>query len=64
MEKNEPEEIPDFGPEMPPMDEEGNMITEKKIIAGKVDDKSQSELKASIKKKGANSYYYAHNYEG
>ena len=30
----------------------------------KVDDKDQSELKASIKKKGGNSYYYAHNYEG
>ena len=58
----------DIGPEMPPMDEDGNMIKEekikeKKIIGGKVDDKNQSELKASIKKKGANSYYYAHNYE-
>ena len=53
----------DIGPEMPPMDEEGNMIKEQKIIGGKVDDKSQSELKASIKKKGANSYYYAHNYD-
>ena len=29
----------DFGPEMPPMDDDGNMIKEKKIIAGKVDDK-------------------------
>ena len=53
----------DFGPEMPPMDENGNMIKESKINGMKVDDKSQSELKASIKKKGANSYYYAHNYD-
>ena len=30
----------------------------------KVDDKDLSELKASVKKKGGNSYYYAHNYEG
>ena len=29
----------------------------------KVEDKSQSELKSSIKKKGQNSYYYAHNYD-
>ena len=29
----------------------------------KVADKSQSELKSSIKKKGQNSYYYAHNYD-
>ena len=28
-----------------------------------MDDKSQSELKTSIKKRGQNSYYYAHNYE-
>ena len=29
----------------------------------KVDDKAASELKSSIKKKGQNSYYYAHNYD-
>ena len=43
-----------FGPEMPPDFVNGE----------KVDDKEKSELKASIKKKGANSYYYAHNYDG
>ena len=30
----------------------------------KTDDKTKSELKASIKKLGQNSYYYAHNYDG
>ena len=30
----------------------------------KVENKEDSELKSSIKKKGGNSYYYAHNYEG
>ena len=30
----------------------------------KVADKELSELKTSIKKKGGNSYYYAHNYDG
>ena len=33
-------------------------------IAGKVSNKDESELKASIKKKGGHSYYYAHNYDG
>ena len=56
-------ETADIGPEMPPLDEDGNMIKDQKIIAGKVNDKNESELKASIKKKGANSYYYAHNYD-
>ena len=30
----------------------------------KVDDKAESELKASIAKRGQSSYYYAHNYDG
>ena len=30
----------------------------------KVEDKSESELKASIAKRGQSSYYYAHNYDG
>ena len=34
------------------------------VNGSKVEDPSESELKASIKKRGANSYYYAHNYEG
>ena len=34
------------------------------VVAGKVEDKDASELKQSIKKKGANSYYYAHDYSG
>ena len=29
-----------------------------------VEDKDESELKASIAKRGQNSYYYAHNYAG
>ena len=44
----------DFGPVPPPS----------AVTGLKVDNKEESELKASIKKKGANSYYYAHNYEG
>ena len=44
----------DFGPIPPP-----------EVVNGtKVNDVEQSALKASIKKKGANSYYYAHNYDG
>ena len=31
---------------------------------GFVEDPAKSALKASIAKKGQNSYYYAHNYEG
>ena len=30
----------------------------------KTENKDESALKESIKKKGSNSYYYAHNYEG
>ena len=48
------ESTADFGPVPPPEDSTGQ----------KVEDKDKSELKASIKKKGQNSYYYAHNYEG
>ena len=48
---NKPEEM---GPIPPP-----NMLN-----GTKVDDPEQSALKQSIKKKGTNSYYYAHNYEG
>jgi hypothetical protein len=33
-------------------------------VAGFVENKEQSELKSSISKKGGNSYYYAHNYDG
>ena len=29
-----------------------------------MENKDESELKNSIKKKGQNSYYYAHNYDG
>ena len=57
------------GPELPPEFKEDAIVEEKKeepktVIAGKVDDKDKSELKSSIKKKGQNSYYYAHNYDG
>ena len=44
----------DFGPVPPP----------ESITGKKVENKEESELKASIKKKGQNSYYYAHNYDG
>ena len=61
-------DIQEHGPEMPPeMPEEiktEDVTTQEQKIAGKVSDKDQSELKNSIKKKGANSYYYAHNYDG
>ena len=43
----------DFGPQPPA-----------ETMGLKVDNKEESELKASIKKKGQNSYYYAHNYDG
>mmetsp|Transcript_1779 Transcript_1779/g.2317 ORF Transcript_1779/g.2317 Transcript_1779/m.2317 type:complete len:144 (-) Transcript_1779:199-630(-) len=33
-------------------------------VGAKTEDPSKSALKESIKKKGQNSYYYAHNYEG
>ena len=33
-------------------------------IGAKTDDVAKSALKESIKKKGGNSYYYAHNYDG
>ena len=42
--------------------EDGTFSSNK--AAGFVTDKSQSELKQSINRKGGNSYYYAHNYEG
>ena len=43
-----------IGPELPP-----------ELATGmKVEDKAKSELKNSINKKGGNSYYYAHNYDG
>ena len=34
------------------------------MTGAKVENKDESELKNSIKKKGQNSYYYAHNYDG
>ena len=43
-----------IGPEVPPESVDGL----------KVENKDQSALKESIKKKGGNSYYYAHNYDG
>ena len=50
--QNEDQEMEVMGPELPP-----------EIVTGlKVDDKTKSELKASLKKKGEMSYYYAHDY--
>ena len=43
----------EFGP-VPPSEVQGK----------KVDEVDKSALKESIKKKGQNSYYYAHNYDG
>ena len=43
-----------FGPIPPP----------EAVTGLKTDNKDESELKQSIKKKGQNSYYYAHNYDG
>ena len=55
MESTSPEQpVNDFGPVPPP-----NMVN-----GLKTQNKEESELKNNISKKGANSYYYAHNYDG
>ena len=62
MEPVQTEKMP--GPEVPPDFDMQPAEEKKEPIVGKVEDKNQSELKASITKKGQNSYYYAHNYDG
>ena len=53
------------GPELPPeFDNINQESQDAEKVAGFVANKEQSELKSSISKKGGNSYYYAHNYEG
>ena len=50
--QNEDQDMESMGPELPP-----------EVVTGqKVDDKTKSELKASLKKRGDMSYYYAHDY--
>ena len=54
MEEEQKLDSGEHGPLPPPDD----------VTGAKVDDKDKSALKESIKKKGGNSYYYAHNYAG
>ena len=59
MESSNQDQLPnDIGPELPP--EFGQTEVQGKFT----DDKEKSFLKDSIKKKGTNSYYYAHDYSG
>ena len=76
MESLAEDKVPEVGPEMPPEFDDEELEEEKKIYekskdaapslqkkaTGFVEDKNESELKTSIKKRGQNSYYYAHDY--
>ena len=76
MESLAEDKLPELGPQTPPefddeeVEEEKNIYEKKwenhpaleKKATGFVEDKNESELKTSIKKRGANSYYYAHDY--